>query len=311
MTNGLGALLLLLLFSPVAVAQDRGAPARGGSGEAVAPSEGGGVTSGSATAVPELLARTPVVARASRLLGAEVMDMSSHGVGHVDDFLVRADGRLVVVVAREDGRLIGLQLAELIARAKADRERGGDVATIKSFKLAPSSRRLGSAPEIEDKARLDAEWWKRLDAHGAVKTNVSEPAIADAAPTAESSAQSTVASDEPVPHLVLKQLLGCAAVDDADRIIGTIRDIVVHVPDARVAYVLVTPASADDTAVARAVPFDVLKSPRGEGGPILISLDAGALDRSPPVADLDRLPVAPFAVQGRSAPSGGTPAAPK
>jgi hypothetical protein len=63
--------------------------------------------------------------------------------------------------------------------------------------------------------------------------------------------------------------------------------------------------------VSRAVPFDVLKSARGQGGAIVISLDAGALDRSPPVADLDRLPVAPFAAQGQSAASGSTPAAPK
>jgi sporulation protein YlmC with PRC-barrel domain len=303
MPNGLRSLLILVLLAPVAIAQDRG-PARGASGESAAPGESGGAAPGATTAVPELLARTPVVARASGLLGVEVLDMSSHGVGRIDDFLVRADGRLVVVVAREDGRLIGLQLAELIARAKADRERGGDVATIKSFRLAPSSRRLSSAPEIEDKARLDAEWWKRLDAHGAAKTVVSEPASSDATPPAESA--------DPAPHLVLKQLLGCAAVDDADRIIGTIRDVVVHVADARVAYLLVTPASADETAVARAVSFDSVKGPRGLGGPVVLSLDSGALDRSPPVADLDRLPVAPFAgLQGRSAPSGGTPATPK
>lgn len=302
MPNGWAALLLLLVLLPVAVAQDRG-PARGASGESAAPGESGGVAAGATTAVPELLARTPVVARASGLLGAEVLDVSSHGVGRVDDFLLRADGRLVVVVAREDGRLIGLQLAELIARAKADRERGGDVA-IRSFRMAPTSRRLGSAPEIEDKARLDAEWWKRLDAHGAAKPAVSEPTDSGAVPPAESGA--------PAPHLVLKQLLGCAAVDAADRALGTIRDVVVHVPDARVAYVLVTPASADETAVTRAVPFDALKGSRGEGGSIVIALDADALDRSPPVADLDRLPLAPFSgVQGQSAPGPGAPAAPK
>jgi sporulation protein YlmC with PRC-barrel domain len=260
------------------------------------------------------MARTPVVARASELIGTEVLDVSSRGVGHVEDLLLRADGRLVVVVEREDGRLVGLQLSELVARAKLDRQRGGDVATIRSFRMAPTSRRLGAAPEIEDKARLDAEWWRRLDAYGVVKRSASDASGAQEAPPRPDDG-AAVATDAIATHLVLKQLLGRDAVDDADRSIGTIKDIVVHMPDARVAYVLVTPAIADETAVTRAVPFEAVRGPRGQDGPVLVALDAAALERSPPVADLDRLPVAPLPeLHGKGtlpAPDGGASAAPK
>ena len=317
MKSASAALLLIVLLGPPAAAQDRSPPRGAPGGEAVAPGEGGGVPGGSGTAVPELMARTPLVARASELIGTEVLDVSSRAIGRVDDLLLRADGSLVVVVERDDGRLIGLHFEELVARAKLDRQRGSDVATIRSFRMAPASRRLGSAPEIEDKARLDAEWWKRLDAHGSSKPVAPEPAMSDDAtgkstPPTESGAQTASASDARASHLVLKQLLGCAAVDDAERALGTIKDVVVHVPDARIAYVLVTPATADATAATRAVPFDDLKGPREPGGPMVFSLDAGALDRSPPVADLDRLPVAPFTgMHGPSTPGTGTPPTPK
>jgi len=66
-------------------------------------------------------------------------------------------------VAREDGRLVGLPLDEMIARAKPDRP-GSERATIKSFKLTREGRRLDAAPAVEDKSKLDEAWLAKLDA---------------------------------------------------------------------------------------------------------------------------------------------------
>jgi hypothetical protein len=315
----------------------RVAPVGGGEGEAG--------PSGAPTAVPELLARTPPVARAGELLGAAILDLSGRPAGRLDDLVARADGRLVALIACEDGRLVGVPLGELIARAKPDPQRGPDHATIRSFRLAPVSRRLESAPPVEDKARLDAAWWARLDGGtmSAPEDDGGPPPGAEgpSGQTGEAASGDAAAGDDAAhdgdvaagggaaggdaaagdatgdaaggaAHPPLSTLAGRIALDPAGQPLGTFVDAVVGIPGSRVAYLLVREAASVGTEGAagaggalRAVAFDALL-PAGADGGLALSIDATALRASPRVTDASRLPVAPpLAPAPGSAPDRG------
>jgi len=302
MPTSQATLAMLVLLGPLVAAQDqRAPPARPPVSDGGTDAGGVGDDGGSgATSVPELLARTPAMACASGLLGADVLDLSGRDVGRLDDLLVRDDGRLVAVIAGEDGRLSGVDMADLIARAKPDPEHGHDCAAIRSFRMSRTSRRIGLAPEIEDKAALDAAWWERLDAHG-TSAQPGQGASGDvppAEPGERTGQQHTSAAPVERPaYLVLSALLERSAVDPEGRGLGTIADLVVSVAEARVAYLLVVPAAEPaGSATPRAVPFETLSSaPPGRGEAARLSLDAGTLASAPPVTDIHRLPAAPFA----------------
>jgi sporulation protein YlmC with PRC-barrel domain len=292
---------------------------------------------GPPTRVPELLARTPAIARASSLIGVDILDPDCQRVGRLDDLLARPDGRLVAIVAREDGRLVGLPLDEMIARAKPDRP-GSERATIKSFKLTREGRRLDAAPAVEDKSKLDEAWLAKLDAgtpqvRGQTGRSLpppepepappkpAEPA-SDAAPPAAESAPEAAAETPPVasepasetvpspaattaPLPTVSTLLAQPALDPAGQPVGTLVDFVVGVQESRVAYLLVMQHEGPEGPdTLHAVPLDALVASSADAG-VRLSLDAASLAASPRIEELTRLPVDPLA----SAAPGGSPLA--
>jgi hypothetical protein len=283
-----------------------------------APVEGGvsgipdGGPAGQPTPLPELLARTPDVVRLSTLLGAQVLDQGSRSVALLHDFVARTDGRLVALVALPGGELVGVPLSGMVARAKPDLERGSDEVTIRSFKLARVSRRLDAAPEVEDVSNLGSAWLAELDAGTPDAAAADAPAAApdsrdaDApaaspdsrdAPAAPSDARDTDAPAVPTdaaPLPLMGELLGRTALGPADEPIGTIVDVVVDVPNARIAYLMVLPRQGGKRpGEFRAVPFEAL-GPDGDAEGVPLTISARALASSPRIREQGRLPVDPF-----------------
>jgi hypothetical protein len=257
---------------------------------------------GPPTPLPELLARTPDVVRLSTLLGAEVLDQGE-SVASLHDFVARTDGRLVALVALPGGQVVGVPLSGLVARAKPDLEGGSDAVTITSFKLARESRRLDAAPEVEDESKLGSAWLAKLDAgtpdaHAAAPESGDAPAAPSVAAPSEAapseSAPSDAAPSDAAPLPLMRGLLGRTVLDPADEPIGTIVDVVVDVPNARIAYLMVLlRQTAEGPDELRAVPFEALGSDGGEKG-VPLTINARALAASPPIREQGRLPVAPF-----------------
>ena len=311
MLSRAAALLMMVALGPLSAAQDAPAPAPPPPPPAQPPpkpatpppaqpaapnvpnvpaSRGGGVVvigpTGPPTRVPELLARTPDVARASTLLGVDILDMARQRVARLEDFVARPDGRLVAILSREDGRVLGLPLDELIARAKPDPTRV-EHATIKNFKLTPLSRRLDAAPPVEDKAALTETWLTRLD-EGPARTTVTPEAGGDAAEPAPAAAEE--------PKLpVLSQLFGKPVLDPAGLPIGTLVDVVVGMHKARVAYLVIaqgeTPEGPD---TLHAVPYDTIVQVNPDDG-VQLSIGGPELAAAPRIEELARLPVDPLA----------------
>jgi sporulation protein YlmC with PRC-barrel domain len=304
------ALILAVCFGTFAEAQDAppAQPRTPPSAPSAPGGEAGGAEAGVAgapTRVPELLARTPDVARVSTLLGAEILDESSEPVGRLDDFVARPDGRLVAIVERTDGRRIGLPLQELIARAKPDLEGGSERATIRSFKLARVSRHLEAAPAVEDKSHLDDAWLARLDAGTPGPPAGSEHDAAEEPHTPESDAAPADAPPPaPRPLALLSVRLGRPALDPAGEPIGTVVDVVVAVPKARIAYLVVSqkPAGPDGPEAFHAVPFEALASGGGDDG-VRLTIGSAELQSSPGLASLAHLPVDPLAAATPAAPA--------
>lgn len=325
------ALAVCLASSALVAAQDAPPSPRGGGGPggAVLPEGGGegGMGAGGATRVPELLARTPAVARGSELLGVEILDESSKPIAHLDDLVLAGDGRLVAILARPDGRLIGLPLDELIARAKPEPAGGSERVTISSFKLSRESRSLVAAPTIEDKAKLDAAWVTRLEggnpvaAQSADKTDKAEKSensdAADASSAPDAAAQGAPSSSEtgaadgsrgsqPLP--MLTAVLGRVALDRSGQPLGTIVDVIVAVSKGQVAY-LVVRAGTDPAAPGDAGGADAMHgapealyavaatalAPGNTDAGVRLVLDSQDLLLSPRLQGLTRLPVDPLA----------------
>ena len=289
---------------------------------------------GPPTNVPELMARTPDVACVSSLLGAEILDLGSESVARLDELVARQDGQVVAIVALPDGRRVGVPLVEMIARAKPDpvgesesgTETGSESVTIRSFKLARVSRRIEAAPEVGDASRLGAEWLATLDAGTPGVEHDAAPAVADTDPAtsgepgsgkpgsgkpgsgeaASGEARSGEASSgearppqpdaAPLPRL--GALLGRAALDPAGQPIGTVVDVVIDVPAARVAYLVVRrPKGTDAPDVFRAMPLQSLAR-SGDEESVRLTIGARELAASPPIHGLTSLPVDPFAAAG-------------
>ena len=261
---------------------------------------GGGVVdigpTGPPTRVPELLARTPDVARASTLLGVDILDMARQRVARLDDFVARPDGRLVAILTREDGRVLALPLDELIARAKPDPTRV-EHATIKNFKLAPLSRRLDAAPEIEDKATLNEAWLTRLD-EGAAGPRIRSGDEAEAGEEGAEGGdapQATAVEPDPNTLPLLSSLFGKPALDPSGEPIGTLVDVIVGMHKASIAYLVVAqPDLADGPDSLHAVPYATLVQVHaGEG--VRLSIGGPELAAAPRIEGLGKLPVDPLA----------------
>jgi len=267
---------------------------------------GGGVAdigpTGPPTRVPELLARTPDVARASTLLGVDILDMARQRVARLDDFVARPDGRLVAILTREDGRVLALPLDELIARAKPDPTRAEHV-TIKNFKLSPLSRRLDAAPKIEDKTALNEEWLTELD-EGAAGSRVRSGDEAEEGEAGEDTAEATAVEPDPNTLTLLSSLFGKTAFDPSGEPIGTIVDVIVGMHKARIAYLVVAqPDTADGPDSLHALPYETLVQVNADDG-VRLSIGGPELAAAPRIDGLAKLPVDPLAAaEGDAAPS--------
>jgi hypothetical protein len=130
------------------------------------------------------------------------------------------------------------------------------------------------------------------------------PQAGEARPATPEAGEAPPATPEAVPMPRLGALTGQPALDPEGRPIGTIADVVLDVPKARVAYLMVLLRPAAESAEPfRAVPFEAL-GPRDENG-VRLTIDARALAKSPAFREQD-LPLDPFA-----SPAGATAQEPR
>ncbi|HZM00538.1 MAG TPA: hypothetical protein VFD43_09835, partial [Planctomycetota bacterium] len=165
--------------------------------------------------------------------------------------------------------------------------------TIRSFKLARVSRRLDAAPEIEDKSRLDAAWLARLD-EGTLAPAGGEPADTPAPGAAQPAQPAQPAPSDDAPLPLLGALAGRTALDAAGQPAGTIVDVVVAVPKARLAYVVVLLRGEPDGADSlHAVPLAALGSTDDDES-VRLKLSLPELRDAPRIDALARLPIDPL-----------------
>ena len=218
--------------------------------------------------------------RASALVGTRIVDSTGARLARVQDLVVEPSGAVVVIAQRPDGALVGVPLELLKPRverhpATAD---GSRAPLIESLRLRADSERLVAATVFARES---------LDSLDQVTRDGVRRHWAGDAP------EPRAAADRPAAPLAL--CLGHARGDrvknGAGETLGEIEDVVLDLPAARAAYVLlscggVLGVGATDHGVA---PADLARSPDGA---FVLAADRKTLDNSPGI-DLDRLPSRP------------------
>ena len=223
--------------------------------------------------------------RASALVGTRIVDSTGARLARVQDLVVEPSGAVVVIAQRPDGALVGVPLELLKPRverrpatAATATDEGSRAPLIESLRLRAESERLVAATVFarESLDSLDQVALDGVRRHWA--GDAPEPRAAADRPAAPRA-------------LCLGHARGDRVKNGAGETLGEIEDVVLDLPAARAAYVLlscggVLGVGATDHGVA---PADLARSPDGA---FVLAADRKTLDNSPGI-DLDRLPSRP------------------
>jgi len=167
-------------------------------------------------------------ARASDIIGTEIVDASDKRVGEVDDLLVAKDGQVCALVDRKDAGLAAIPLDKLTAKMDSKAEPAA-TPDVDKFAVADVAR-LQSAPTIKDKDKIDVAWVKSSCDH--YKGNT--PAAGDKPEGAEKTAS---AAEHPV---CAKKLIGTEIETTSGDDVGEIQDLAIDLSKGKVAYAVLS-----------------------------------------------------------------------
>lgn len=233
-------------------------------------------------AAPRTPAVNPVgIARASDLLGQNVVDGADKTVGEVEDLISCGTGEVVVLIKRaSDEQFIAAPLSALSARLDA---KAGVVAanTAKVERLVViADKGLAKAPLVLDRNKLDPAWWTAYsEAYG----------LKPMAP---------MALGPTCIEALIGQDVKSAAGDD----IGDIEDVAIDLADSRIAYVVLSTGGTLGVGnTLHCVGFAALE-PNAERKFCTLKADQASLARTAKV-DIEKLPARPNLDLGAVAPS--------
>ena len=231
--------------------------------------------------------RTPAVhpagiARASDLIGRNVVDGADKSFGEIKDLIVCSTGDVVALIQRTaDQQFVAAPLSALSPRlaSKAD-VIASDTAKVDLFVIVADTK-IASAPIVHDRNNLDAAWWTSYgEAYG------SKPAMA---PTAHG------------PTCVAA-LLGQDVKTTGGEAIGDVKDIAVDLGNSRIGYVVISMGGTLGMGTTlHCVSFAGLQ-PNVERKFCTLATDKATLEKTASV-DIDKLPTHPNLEVGAAMPA--------
>jgi sporulation protein YlmC with PRC-barrel domain len=234
------------------------------------------------TAAPRTPAVHPVgVARASDLIGKNVVDATDKPFGEIKDLIVCASGDVVVLIQRtSDQQFIAAPLGVLSPRL--DRKTEVDAAaTVKLDRFAiVADTKIAAAPVVQDRNHLDAAWWTAYgEAYG----------IKPVTPTAHN-------------PICISALLGQDVKTAGGEAIGDVKDVAVDLAVSRIAYAVISMGGTLGIGTTlHCVAFGTLE-PNAERKFCTLPTDKATLERTASV-DIDKLPAHPSLEVGAATPT--------
>ena len=292
---------------------------------------------------------TPALALASKLAGLPVVSAQGTELAKVVDTLVEPTGEIVLLVERSGGAgIVGVPLAVLRLRHSDQDQVAGtappdpdrpprdpdelkEPRRLVGLTLAADDERLASAPAVAGTAldAIDTEWLAKVHAQWRDPAQPREPGgptpadgslhpegrpFSDSLPgvAERQGAETPAAAAAPVTTGVLR----AAALDGKDvqsrtgEGVGEVEDVVVNLPEAKVAYVVIdTGGFLGMGSVHHGVSLEALRF-GGENGGLVLQIDdwKQSVDGQPGI-DLEHLPVQPTVGGSGPAPREAPPPA--
>jgi sporulation protein YlmC with PRC-barrel domain len=226
------------------------------------------------------------IARASDLIGRNVVDRTDQVLGEVKDFIACDTGELVALIEREgDGKLVGAPMSALLPRL----DHKGDTAAQATVKVdrfvTDAGARLANAPVVADRDQIDSAWWTAFVGHyGITRTDPANPDKPEAATGMNPACR---------PGAVcIETLIGQDVKSAAGEDIGDVKDVAVDLANGKVAYIVIsTGRMLGMQSTLHGVPSGALV-PDTERRFVTLQTDKATLERTTGI-DIDRLPARP------------------
>jgi sporulation protein YlmC with PRC-barrel domain len=263
--------------------------------------------------------RAAGIARASDVVGTNIIDAADKGFGEVKDILFCGEtGEAVLIIERDAGNdLIAAPLALFSARVDdktvpaKDGAVGDPVATLKVDKLiiASGADKLATAPVIADKDKLsslDDAWWDRFATNYGLPTKaerMADPAKdRDPAGREKDGTVSASKGEHGTGMVCVEKLIGQDVKTTGGEDIGDVKDIALDLGTSKVAYVVISTGGVMGVGSAlHGVTVDALL-PDAEHKYVTLNTDKTVLDRTQGI-DIDKLPTRPNLQVGAAKPS--------
>lgn len=240
-------------------------------------------------------AQTRGIARASDLIGRNVVNSADQVIGKVKDFIACESGELVALIERKvDGKLVGAPMSTLLPRLDGQSDVGAATVKVDRF-VTTAEAKLANAPVVADRGRIDPEWWTAFGGHyGLTCVDQADPDKPKAATGMNPAGRAGA--------VCIGTLIGQDVKSAAGEDIGDVNDVAVDLADGRVAYIVI---STGGMLGMRSTLHGVRSGslvPDTERTFVTLQTDKATLERTTGI-DIDSLPARPNFEVGAIAPA--------
>ncbi len=247
---------------------------------------------------PSLHTAPETPARASKLIGLNIVDAAGKDIAEIKDLMVADSGEVVACVEREDdlyfcvpmsmleARLTKSDEPEARAKAQAEASMSGATPDIKQFTLKGDRALFDSVPTVKDAKMVDRECMKHSMDHFAGRPMAAPKGEADSKDSkAMPGHEAMMAATKPCS---VKTLLGSKVKGSGGDDVGDVQDLAIDLRGNLVAYAIVSTGGVLGVGdKLHAVAFDRLT---WSDGTITIPMTGDSVSKLPDL-DMDRLPV--------------------
>jgi hypothetical protein len=274
------------------------------------------------------VAQASDMALASDIIGENVTALvdESKDIGDVKNLVTDANGKLLVVIDRDDGGFVGVPFERFEARVERKQDDDATATAPRTAKVTAltfkgDKAELANAPQLEDIELVDAAWMKRSCEYFSDPRALESPPVPDTertdttgeagtAPTdpgsdgygrtgdePEANPGRSIAADAPAAAasttkpVCVDELVGKDVTSNAGKHLADVKDVAVDLGKGEVAYVIISSGGVLGMGDAlHGVALDALVD--GADGKLALAVDEATLKRTPGL-DMDRLPTRP------------------